>query len=265
MINYERERFGNQTFTEYSEHENFDFPRHLHRCLELTVVIEGILVVEIDKKKFVLRSGEATLCLPNQIHSFKTNCHSKMISVVFSPDLVPTFMKKIEGKTPTTAYFKIQDDIVEGIRAFWVNRYADNVMVAKGLLYLICGCFLEQVDFTEDAKMNETLMLEVVEYVQKNFTRGITLQTLSKALGYNYHYLSRYISKTLQMPFNQYLNEHRIEYAVELLLQGKHSITDIAMLSGFASIRTFNNAFQNKYSMPPSQYVKKLSRERIIY
>ncbi len=257
MVAYESERFGDQTYAEYSEHEDFSFPEHMHRCLELTIVTEGELTVGLNGVPFSIKPDEGALFLSNQIHSYATNEHSKMVALVFSPDLVPVFIRKLEGKIPVSPCFALERNRIEELVSLFSEHKTWDVLSLKGILYLICGDFFKQSKLIEAKKTSETLIFQIIQYVQNHFTEDISLRTLSKALGYNYYYLSRYISTTLKGSFSRYLNNYRVSYAANLIMQNRYNITEIAFISGFPSIRTFNSVFRKKYGLPPSRFGKK--------
>ena len=93
----------------------------------------------------------------------------------------------------------------------------------------------------------------------KGSLSGKTIAKVNKAmedLGYSPYALSRVFSGTFHTNFNQYLNDLRLNLALNLLENSEESITELAMESGFASMRTFNRAFQERYRMSPREYRK---------
>lgn len=56
------------------------------------------------------------------------------------------------------------------------------------------------------------------------------------------------------MSFTDFLNLYRIETALRLLDETDKKITDIALESGFQSVRNFNEAFRKKIGISPSEY-----------
>ena len=75
----------------------------------------------------------------------------------------------------------------------------------------------------------------------------ITIYQLAKMLDTNEKYLSNYLNETHHLNFYNYINQFRIEYAKELLVDPIHenyTIETIANLSGFHSKSSFNAAFK---------------------
>ena len=72
-----------------------------------------------------------------------------------------------------------------------------------------------------------------------HFTQeDISLTKMAQDLGYSPYALSRVFSGTFHTNFNQYLNDLRLNLALNLLENSEESITELAMESGFASMRT---------------------------
>ena len=87
----------------------------------------------------------------------------------------------------------------------------------------------------------------------------LTLQDVCSAIGTNRTYLSDYLNNVLNTTFYDYVNELRIKTACEIMdsmtHENKRPIIEIAEVSGFNSISTFNRAFVKLMSTTPGQYV----------
>jgi AraC-like DNA-binding protein len=84
---------------------------------------------------------------------------------------------------------------------------------------------------------------------------NLTLEKLSKQLQTNRTYLSELINTHYGISFSAWLNEHRVNYACEIMLSGKYdhySMDAIANLSGFTNISTFNTNFKKITGVTPS-------------
>ena len=85
----------------------------------------------------------------------------------------------------------------------------------------------------------------------------ISLTKMAEDLGYSPFALSRVFSHTFHTNFNGYLNDLRLNQAVNLLENSEDSITELAMETGFTSMRTFNRVFGERYRMSPREYRKR--------
>lgn len=91
----------------------------------------------------------------------------------------------------------------------------------------------------------------------------LSLQSLADRLKISPHHLSQILNDKLKKNFYDYVNERRVEYAKQLLLQEPQlSIIDIAFDSGYNSRNSFYNAFRRHAGMTPSDYRR---RQRALH
>ena len=69
------------------------------------------------------------------------------------------------------------------------------------------------------------------------------IETLGVQVGCSPFYLSRLFSREMGMTIPQYVRQIRIERAAELLLEGRHNVTEAAMEVGYSSLSHFSKAF----------------------
>jgi AraC-like DNA-binding protein len=69
------------------------------------------------------------------------------------------------------------------------------------------------------------------------------IEALGALVGCSSFYLSRIFSKEMGMTIPQYVRQVRIERAAELLLGGRHNVTEAAMEVGYSSLSHFSKAF----------------------
>jgi len=84
-----------------------------------------------------------------------------------------------------------------------------------------------------------------------------SLKNLSARLGISDRYLRQIFNKHLGISPKAYALFKQCEFAKNLLHQTNLSITDIALASGFKSIRRFNDCFKKQFSLNPSDVRKK--------
>lgn len=89
----------------------------------------------------------------------------------------------------------------------------------------------------------------------------LTLQDVAAAIGTNRTYLSDYLNHVLNTTFYEYVNEMRVKKACEIIdemsSENKLSMQEVAEISGFNSISTFNRAFFRKTGSTPGEYARR--------
>lgn len=110
------------------------------------------------------------------------------------------------------------------------------------------------------------LKLNAFEQQKGYLSTSINLNSLSKILDTNSSYLSKIINHTKGKTFKNYLNDLRIENALEELKNNpqnkKFTIEAIAFDLGFKSAESFSKKFKSAYGMYPSKFMKNLAAWR---
>ena len=238
--------------------EVWDF--HFHKNLELIYVVKGSVRCIINSSEYTLNSGDFGLCLPYDIHSYIPDEDTIYWVGVFSEDYVRLFANYIKGKIAEGFIFRCPESTHQFLESVLISETTPPIYLLKACLYSVCDAFLSSVSFAEDLNNKKINILLIAQYVSENHTKDITLKDIAKLLGYDYNYVSRYFQSAFNMSFTNFLNIYRLETAVKLLDETNKKITDIALESGFQSVRTFNNSFRLKFGMSPSEYKHKLQQ-----
>ena len=82
---------------------------------------------------------------------------------------------------------------------------------------------------------------------------GATVARLAQRLGVSDRHLRRIFDTTLGISPLQYLQTRRLLTAKQLLTDTPMPVTQVALASGFASVRRFNAAFAGHYGLNPTQ------------
>src|SRR5258708_27077120 len=102
---------------------------------------------------------------------------------------------------------------------------------------------------------------ELKEIIQDQIDTNLTLslKEVSQSLHVHPSYLSREFSKYFDdLTFDDYIRKLRIEKSIQLLKDSKHSLSEIAYLTGFSDQSHFNRIFKKVTGKNPSAYRKSL-------
>ena len=98
-------------------------------------------------------------------------------------------------------------------------------------------------------------LMSVTDYIKNNLTADdLSQAAMAEMAGISKDYFSRIFKNVTGMNYNKWLNTIRLEKASELLTEEGHTLTEIAMLSGFQSIPSFNRVFREEKGMAPGEY-----------
>ena len=233
---------------------NYDL--HFHKNFELIYAISGQIRCVVGEKEAILSAGDYALCLSNEIHSIASIGESKCWIGVFSGDFVHAFEKQVKNKTGDKFVFRCSEKTNAFLVANLISEKEPPLYILKGCLYTICQEFCNQVNLSERTNKSDLLMHKIIEYLSQNYQEHVTLSDVSEQLGYDYYYLSKCFRKIFRMSFTDLLNSYRLDAALRLLTETDKDITEIALESGFQSVRNFNDYFKLKIGSTPSKYKK---------
>ncbi len=229
---------------------------HFHKNLELIYITKGSLNCTLNNVPYRMTAGDFGLCLPYDIHSYVPDAESEYWVLVFSGDFVHSFSKEIAGKVGDKCIFDVSKPVEAFVKEQLIYNEAPTKYMLKSCLYAICDAYLSSVKLIEKDRKELEMIALIADYVSEKHTEDISLNDIATAFCYDYNYMSRRFRNIFNMSFPNFVNLYRLETAIELLENTNKSVVDIALSSGFQSVRNFNNAFKKNLNMSPSQYRK---------
>lgn len=226
---------------------------HFHKSLELVYVIKGRLKCYAGDEEYLLEEGYCGLCLPYDIHAYEPSEKTRYWVCVFSEDYVHDFLKLTGGKSGSFK-FKCNPAVTDFLIKGLINCADPSRLLIKATLYAVCDEYIKNVKLIDKNKKMTDNIAAITDFVENNHTKNIKLSDIGSLLGYDYNYVSRYFHSVFKMSFSEFLNLYRLETAVTLLEQSNKKILDIALESGFQSVRSFNACFKSHFNMSPSEY-----------
>lgn len=233
-------------------YENGEWMPHFHKNYELLYVFSGKLELTVDNICETLSEGEFALIHPNQVHSFSTTENNLIWIAVFSEDFVKEFARKTKGKYGESLGFRLSDIEHEYLKKVLLNDKEQDILALKANLYTVCNRYLKEIKISDNPRLKENITHIIINYTEKNFRENITLADIARETGYEYHYFSRCFKKLFNINFKTFLNQYRFSYAESLILEGGKSLAEIAMESGFGSVRNFNRIYRRFTDKTPS-------------
>ncbi|MCL2866042.1 MAG: response regulator [Lachnospiraceae bacterium] len=95
---------------------------------------------------------------------------------------------------------------------------------------------------------------KAMEYIEKNFTKEISLDDISHLVDVSPYYFSKIFKEMQGINFVEYLTNLRINYAKELLLSEDYSIKEICLMVGYTDPNYFSRLFKKWTNRTPSEY-----------
>lgn len=247
---------------------------HMHREMELGYLLEGSLILRTGKQVETISKGEIYLVNQMEPHEFISRGNGALlIAIQISPKLMDDFLTQnvhyryngspnIQKELDSTSFRQIAAMCVELAYCFLSGDENYEFSCFSLCASLICllhkSLPWEAMDLEDYSAMKQRAkrMVGITNYIDQNFQRKLLLSEIAERENLSMVYLSHFFKDTLGMPFQEYLNRKRFEYACELLFTTKRRIMDISFSSGYSDVRYFNEAFTAQYGCSPKEYRK---------
>ncbi len=96
----------------------------------------------------------------------------------------------------------------------------------------------------------------VLDYLELHYMDALTVSDLAGLCYFSEYHFMRFFKKHMSMTCMEYLNNLRLEKAVELLEYDNASILEVSLSVGFHNLSYFHRAFKKKYHMTPGEFLK---------
>ena len=103
-------------------------------------------------------------------------------------------------------------------------------------------------------KDQKEIVKKVIDYIEKNLEKEISLEDISKNIGYSKFHLNRIFTAYTEITMYKYLQNRWLTVAAEKLVRTDKPITQIAHETGYDTQQSFSFAFKQIYLYPPKIY-----------
>ncbi|MBQ4516525.1 MAG: helix-turn-helix transcriptional regulator [Clostridia bacterium] len=253
VINPER---GISDFFYCQNIKNYTAPPHVHSHIEFAYITDGCLNVTIGENNLELVCGDMAIIMPYEIHSYKPTGDSKAFIIACPPNYFSEYKEILSGKVfvpPYTKFCASQNAIISEIIE---NDFKDDLK-KKALIYCSLSDFLNSCELQNKKSFEYDLYRKAIVYISENYKENLTLKKTAFDIGVTASHLSRVLNSDEKPGFTEILNSLRINAAKRMLQQQNIPITEIALETGFGSIRNFNRIFKKYFGMNPRDVRKK--------
>ena len=161
-------------------------------------------------------------------------------------ETVSSAVKHIKGKLAQQVYAdKYRSMILEG----WTGTVDDSL-----------ECASIHRDGSE-ILLHDSRIKRIVQYINANIDRELTLASLAKVVFLHPNYLSNLFKNETGESLIDYITRIRMEYAKELLLSNLYTIKEISQKTGYNDPKYFAKTFKNTTGVQPSQYTNRPAKQ----
>lgn len=108
------------------------------------------------------------------------------------------------------------------------------------------------------SKKTDTLPIRIAKkYILDNYMHPISLEEVSKEVGFNPSYFSTMFKQECGIGFSEYLSNVRINRAMALLRETNLHVSEVCNNVGYTDLKHFTKIFKKKTSVSPTEFRKK--------
>lgn len=275
---YEIYDFDNRSaFNMSTGYKERSYQMHWHSYGEILLVGPGKTnVYQVNQDTYNLVEGDFVLIWPMEMHAIIDADREKSLVIQFSN----AFMNSLFDLQRIMHFYRNLHVICCNAHPELANKLKDIAYKMKENFYsegadreLRCCMLLMEFMLTLDEHRSDFdpelqsgvregytddvmhRMIMVTDYIKNNLTADDLSQgAMAEMAGISRDYFSRIFKNVTGMNYSKWLNTIRLEKATELLSQNDMTLTEVAMLSGFQSIPSFNRVFRDEKGMAPGEY-----------
>lgn len=254
MIVYEDK--GNSFFAE--KRAEFEVGPHLHHHIELVYILHGELEAIVNDKVYHAQSGDVIVVFPNQIHSFHDKTPLQGHIVIASPNDFPEFDTLFKSFLPVCPLVHPESEEIAHLFAQLSLGFDSAPLYYRELLrgysLALLSLLMPLLEFYPHNALNLSTAQQILLYCDDHYAEPLSLEVLARQFGVNRFYISHLFSDKIKITFHSYLHMRRIQAAMQLLQQKDCSITEVAYVTGYNNIRSFNRRFVAATGFTPTEY-----------
>lgn len=245
---------------------------HVHRDVEVVIVLEGSLHITTSTEEFDMKAGDIAYFGPNHPHACQTTAieGSRLLVIQFDPSFCVSYYPRMRNLFFDTSDLSsvLSEETLSDLRSVCLRIGIHYFEQTPGFEFQCMGDvnrIMEQMVggvpyqlIAEEAYLSvanyEKRMERIITYVQDNYAKKITLQELADREGLSTSYVSHLFKDHLHKSFQSFLNELRLERAIFLLKNTNMKVIEICIESGFSDSKYLSQAFINLFGMTPREF-----------
>jgi AraC-like DNA-binding protein len=257
----------------YVNNECENYPNHWHIPLEIIMPTKSDYRVACSKTVFTLREGDILIINPGVVHSMEAPLIGERL--IFQADVTLLYgMRELETtlsfiapallitseESPST-HIRIRQLLLSIKEEYFAEASLSEASIYSKLIemFVLIGrnyspnahCFhhknSKQREYTER-------FLFICNYINEHCGEDLTLDEISDLSGFSKYHFSRLFKQFTNVSFYRYLNNKRIAYAENLLMNDELTITEIALQCGFSSLSSFIRMFKIVKNCTPTEF-----------
>ncbi len=244
----------------YTQTYREDTILHYHNCVEIGMCTSGTGIEYIDDKLYTF--------YPESIAIIQKDCIHDSHIITDEPLAKPSEwiyifaeLDAIGIHTRPNYSFIFSDSDLTALFYMMYQELEKRTNESKAIFKYLLEAFILKVNqlehdyYSKGIRIHDSI-LPAISFITSNFNREISISEIATKCNLSVSHFRKLFVTYMKCSPLEYLNNIRLSAASRLLRTTDTSITEIAGMTGFSSISSFNRQFKSFYNVSPSQFRK---------
>ena len=254
---------------------NLEFNLHYHNFNKIIIFISGNVTYHIEGKSYILKPWDILLINKGDVHKPIIDFSSTYERIILWIDT--NFIEKhiydncnlntcFElSKEKKFSLVRLNEDlktnlisIISNLEKATKDNHFGNTILSNSLFFqllvYINRIYIENKYLTEENSYKyDSTIEEIINYINKNLSKDLSIDTLSSKYFISKYYLMRKFKNQIGSSIHNYVVQKRLILARSLISDGL-SMSSVCSRCGFNDYSSFVRAFKKVYGVSPSNY-----------
>ena len=228
---------------------------HFHRNIEIYGIVKGEVNVTIAGESRTLKEGQLAIINGFDSHSYEIDGEAEIFYFHIGIDYLKDFKSLYPNKRLPRWLLERKNNfkIISQIKEVINSKESWPELRKIGFVCTLFADIIKFYDVLDGSYITENesdIVSQVVQYIYEHYAENLTLETLSKHFFMSPKVFSRKISKSINCDLRVFVNDVRIQKAVQLLNLSENkdkSVEEVAVSCGFNNMVTFYRSYKRNF------------------
>lgn len=270
------EKYGGFDIYQVGELEmtaNACIERHMQVCFEISYIISGEGIFTTDSTEIPVKGGDIHIIAKDAYHTIESakdkGLRFAFLGFSFNREfdteklgkIKELFLQSPERTVSDTAgigklFTMLIDESYNG--APHCENAVESIITYILILTerLFSGTSAKKFIPEKSVRFIGQPLYDIIRFIDKTTPRCPPVREICERFRYSESYISHLFKNNLGIGISEYIIDSKLCYGEMLLVDGKHTVSEIAHITGYASPQSFCKAFRKKFGMSPTEYTK---------
>lgn len=247
---------------------------HHHARIEMNYVKKGMCMIHLDKETINFQEGEIMIICSNVEHTFEAGSKgTTLMQLEFLPEIFTSIdstmkLSSIGLGQASVNLFSEQNHLIKIVNNVLImrviQRILDELSSKKTYFQHLVVMYYAELLILITRYMDENIlpvcnnyaMKRAITFVRSHYKEDISVSIIAEEAGIGERHLRNLFVKYLNLSPLEYLNQIRINKAVELLRNTEKSVKEVCFECGFKSPQYFSRIFKLQMNVSPHKLLK---------